>query len=90
MSYSEQRRAWNQMAHAKEWNANRSPDVLKLTFNSAAGAGVEQEPEPAPQAKAAETAGSEAAGGSGTKRVSAKDRAVPIVGKRRRVLAPRN
>ena len=45
---------------------------------------------PAPQAKAAETAASEAAGGSGTKRVSAKDRAVPIVGKRRRVLAPRN
>ena len=48
MSYSEQRRAWKQMALAKEWNANRSPDVLKLTFNSAAGAGVEQEPEPAP------------------------------------------
>ena len=48
VSCSEQRRAWNQMAHAKEWNANRSPDVLKLTFNSAAGAGVEQEPEPAP------------------------------------------
>ena len=48
VSYSEQRRAWNQMAHAKEWNANRPPDVLKLTFNSAAGAGVEQEPEPAP------------------------------------------
>ena len=48
VSYSEQRRAWNQMAHAKEWNANRSPGVLKLTFNSAAGAGVEQEPEPAP------------------------------------------
>ena len=45
---------------------------------------------PAPQAKAAEAAASEAAGGSGTKRVSAKDRAVPIVGKRRRVLAPRN
>ena len=44
MSYSEQRRAWNQMAHAKEWNANRPPDVLKLTFNSAAGAGVEQGP----------------------------------------------
>ena len=48
VSYSEQRRAWNQMAHAKEWNANRPSDVLKLTFNSAAGAGVEQEPEPAP------------------------------------------
>ena len=45
---------------------------------------------PAPQAKAAEAAASEVAGGSGTKRVSAKDRAVPIVGKRRRVLAPRN
>jgi len=45
---------------------------------------------PAPQAKAAEAAASEAAGGSGTKRASAKDRAVPIVGKRRRVLAPRN
>ena len=44
VSYSEQRRAWNQMAHAKEWNANRPPDVLKLTFNSAAGAGVEQGP----------------------------------------------
>ena len=45
---------------------------------------------PAPQAKAAEAAASEAAGGSGTKRASAKDRAVPIVGKRRRVLAQRN
>ena len=38
----------------------------------------------------AAAAASEAAGGSGTKRASAKDRAVPIVGKRRRVLAPRN
>jgi len=45
---------------------------------------------PAPRAKAAEAAASEAAGGSGTKRASAKDRAMPIVGKRRRVLAPRN
>ena len=38
-------------------------------------------------AAASKAAGS---GGSGTKRAPAKDRAVPIVGKRRRVLAPRN
>ena len=47
---------------------------------------------PAPRPKASEAAASKAAGsgGSGTKRAPAKDRAVPIVGKRRRVLAPRN
>ena len=44
---------------------------------------------PAPRSKAAEAAASKAAG-SGTKRTAAKDRAAPIVSKRRRVLAPRN
>ena len=44
---------------------------------------------PTPRSKAAKAAASKT-GGSGTKRAAAKDRAVPIVGKRRRVLAPRN
>ena len=57
---------------------------------SRAGASPRGEASGASAAKAAEAAASEVAGGSGTKRVSAKDRAVPIVGKRRRVLAPRN
>jgi topoisomerase (DNA) II binding protein 1 len=74
-------------AGAEETDEEAEPPAPRSTSRAEA---PPRAAKPAPQAKATEAAASEAAGGSGTKRVSAKDRAMPIVGKRRRVLAPRN